>query len=106
MIRLAYAQRSLVEVLLPDGKKLWDHVRTGTGGRVKRQSPHQGGVAARGSPRAATARGAPADADTVRADGRRVSGARHERQARIGQGASTRPRPCAPLTHPASDARA
>ena len=24
MIRLAYAQRSLVEVLLPDGDKLWD----------------------------------------------------------------------------------
>ena len=26
MIRLAYAQRSLVEVLLPDGEKLWDPV--------------------------------------------------------------------------------
>jgi hypothetical protein len=29
MIRVAYSQRSLVEVLLPDGEKLWDSVLRG-----------------------------------------------------------------------------
>ena len=40
MIRVAYAQRSLVEVLLPDGDKLWDPV-------LRRRVPETRVVAAR-----------------------------------------------------------